>query len=264
MSLKMRTNADRRGVLKVWIFCIVCLCAAAGRPRDARVADAPRTASRADKARVADAPRTASPADNCLTCHSQSTGRAAEVVTLHQASTHGKAGVGCSDCHGGDSSQSEKANAHATNFVAKPDANGTLAMCGACHQTALAQFKTSRHFQANKNQARLDCHGAHSVGNPPESFSYTQFCAGCHGLEYLPELPKPFQDLLSVVDEVRDGFVVMKAKGRKPSTEMTSERKELRRLTAELVHPTDRVGGVERIPRIVSRGEKLKQQIKQP
>jgi len=155
------------------------------------------------------------------------------------------------------------------NFIAKPDANGTLAMCGACHQTQLAQFKSSRHFQSGKNQARLDCaecHGTHSVGNPPESFSYVQFCAGCHGLEYLPELPKQFHDLLTLVDEVRDGFVVMTAKGRNPSDEAIKQRRELRRLTAELVHSTeraDRAGGIERIPRTLSQGERLKQLIKQ-
>ncbi|MGH9837441.1 MAG: cytochrome c3 family protein [Blastocatellia bacterium] len=207
--------------------------------------------------------------DQCLRCHSTSAGRAAEVVRLHLASTHGKAAIACTDCHGGDSNQSDKAKAHAQNFIAKPDANGTLAMCGACHQTELAQFKSSRHFQSSRNQARLDCaecHGTHSVGNPPESFSYAQFCAGCHGLEYLPELPKEFQALLTIVDEVRDEFTVMAAKGRKPSDEAIKQRKELRRLTAELVHSTeraDRAGGIERIPRILTHGERLKQMIKQ-
>ncbi len=207
--------------------------------------------------------------DHCLQCHSKSTGRAAEVVRLHLASTHRKATTACADCHGGDSTQPDKAKAHAQNFIAKPDANGTLAMCGACHQAQLTQFKSGRHFQPGKKQARLDCaecHGTHSVGNPPESFSYVQFCGGCHGLEYLPELPEQFKDLLTLVDEVRDGFVMMAARRSKPSDELIKQRKELRRLTAELVHSTeraDRAGGIERIPRILTQGERLKQQIKQ-
>src|SRR5262247_1896782 len=65
-------------------------------------------------------------ADNCVNCHTQSTGRAAEVVGIHQASSHGRAGVGCDDCHGGDPAQTEKAKAHSTNFTGKPDRNATL------------------------------------------------------------------------------------------------------------------------------------------
>lgn len=203
--------------------------------------------------------------DHCLTCHSTAAGRAGEVVRIHRNSTHGRAGVGCADCHGGDPEQTEKARAHAVNFTARPDANGTLAMCGRCHQTPLTQFKSSRHFQARAGLPRLDCaecHGAHGVGNPPESFTYAQFCAGCHGLEYLPELPPSFQALLTTVDEVRDAFVMLAARGRRPAAELVASRKELRRLTAEIVHPTDLAGGLKRIPQILPKGESLMQQIK--
>src|SRR5262245_52421121 len=39
--------------------------------------------------------------ENCVKCHTQSTGRASEVVKIHLSSAHGRAGVGCNDCHGG-------------------------------------------------------------------------------------------------------------------------------------------------------------------
>lgn len=203
--------------------------------------------------------------DNCAKCHAQSTGRAAEVVGIHQASAHGRAGINCADCHGGDPAQTDKAKAHLTNFVGRPDRNGTLTVCGACHQMQFAQFKTSKHFPEKQGMPRLDCaecHGAHAVGNPPESFSIGQFCVGCHGLEYLPSLPQEFQDLLNLSDDLRDAFNRLAAKGRKTSDEAIKQRKELRQLTAEIIHPTDLKGGLMRIPQILSKGEELKKQIK--
>jgi len=204
--------------------------------------------------------------DNCVKCHSQSKGRAAEVVGIHRSSSHGRAGVGCDGCHGGDPAETDKAKAHSTNFTGKPDRVATLAVCGACHDPQLAQFKTGKHFQDKQGTPRLDCaecHGAHAVGNPPETFSLGQFCASCHGLEYLPSLPQEFQDLLNLSDDLRDEFKRSTAKGRMPSDEAIKRRKEIRRLTAEIIHPTDLKGGLTRIPQILSQGEKLKQQLHQ-
>ncbi len=202
---------------------------------------------------------------NCVKCHAQLTGRAAEVVKIHQSSTHGKAGVGCSDCHGGDPEQTDKLKAHAASFVGKPDRNTTLTVCGDCHEPQLAQFKTGKHFPEKQGIPRLDCaecHGAHSIGNQADGFSFGQFCVSCHGLEYLPALPQQFQDLLNLSDDLRDAFAQLAAKGRKPSDEAIKRRKEIRRLTAEIIHPTDFKGGLTQIPQILSQGEKLKEQIK--
>lgn len=203
--------------------------------------------------------------NNCVKCHRRATGRALEVVEIHLASTHGKNGVGCDDCHGGDAAQTDKAKAHSTNLIGKPDRNATLTMCGACHQPQLAQFKTGKHFPEKQGIPRLDCaecHGAHAIGNPPENFSFGQFCVGCHGLEYLPPLPQQFRDLLNLADDLRDEFRRLAAKGVKPSDEAIKQRKEIRRLTAELIHPTDHAGGIKQIPIILSQGEKLKQEIR--
>jgi hypothetical protein len=202
---------------------------------------------------------------NCVKCHAQSTGRAEEVVRLHSSSAHGRAGVSCDGCHGGDPTQTDKTKAHSLNFTGKPDRSATLTMCGACHAPQFAQFKTGKHFSEKQGIPRLDCsecHGAHSVGNQPETFSLGQFCVSCHGLEYLPPLPQQFQDLLNLSDDLRETFARLATRGRKPSDEAIERRKEIRRLTAEIVHPTDSKGGLTRIPHILSQGEKLKQQIK--
>jgi hypothetical protein len=136
-------------------------------------------------------------------------------------------------------------------------------MCGNCHQQQLTQFKSGRHFPERRGIPRIDCaecHGAHSIGNPPEGFVLVQYCAGCHGLEYLPALPQPFIDLLTLSDELRDAVNRRPLKDRKLSDEFINRRKEIRRLTAEIIHPTDRDGGLKRIPQILLEGEKLKQQ----
>lgn len=202
-------------------------------------------------------------ADNCVTCHSRQTDKTGQVVSIYQASTHRKASVGCDGCHGGDSSQSEKSKAHAGHFIAKPDTNATLEMCGQCHRQPLEFFKSSRHVAARPNAARLDCvecHGVHGIGAASESFRWPQFCAGCHGLEYLPQLPRPFQEMLSLSDDLREGLHRLEANGH-ASAEFTARRKEILHMISELVHQTDSRSGAERIPRILELGAALKQQI---
>ena len=200
--------------------------------------------------------------DSCIACHKQKD--ADRIVAIHQTSTHGRASIGCDGCHGGDSSQTEKARAHAQRFVGKPDSTATLQMCGKCHQKPLEFFRNSRHFAARPNVKRLDCaecHGVHGIGAASESFRWPLFCAGCHGLEYLPQLPRPFQEMLALADDLGDGLHRLEAKGRAPDAEMIRRRKEIRRLISELVHQTDARGGAERIPRILELGSDLKNRI---
>jgi hypothetical protein len=202
--------------------------------------------------------------DNCVKCHTQATGRAAEVVGIHRASTHGKANISCNGCHGGNSEQTDKLKAHTGRFIGKPERTALLMMCGNCHERQLDQFKTSRHFPESSGVPRLDCadcHGAHSIGNPPESFSFAQYCASCHGLEYLPVLAQPLQDLVALTDELTDKMRRYSAKSGSPSADFIRQRKEIRRLTAEIIHPTGQGSGIEGIGRILSEGEKLKREI---
>jgi cytochrome c3-like protein len=202
--------------------------------------------------------------DNCIACHSRQKDRVGEVVSIYKTSTHGKMNIGCDGCHGGDPSQTEKARAHTGHFIARPDTNATLEMCGNCHRQPLEFFKASRHFVAKPNVKRLDCvecHGVHGIGAASESFRWAQFCAGCHGLEYLPPLPRPFQEMLSLADDLGDGLHRLEAKGRAPRVDLTSRRKEIRHMISELVHKTDARSGVERIPRVLELGATLKQRI---
>ena len=201
--------------------------------------------------------------DSCVACHSRQKDKAGQVVSIYQTSTHSRVSVGCDGCHGGDSSQSDKSEAHAGHFIARPDTTATLEMCGACHRQALEFFKGSRHVAARPNAARLDCvecHGVHGIGAASESFRWPQFCAGCHGLEYLPQLPRPFQEMLSLADDLREGIHRLEAKGR-GSPELTARRKEIRHMISELVHKTDARAGLDRIHTVLELGWSLKTKI---
>jgi hypothetical protein len=210
------------------------------------------------------APVAAQSKDNCINCHSRLKDNAGQVVSIYQTSTHGRMSIGCDGCHGGDSSQSDKSKAHAGHFIARPDTSATIEMCGACHRQPLEFFKNSRHVAARPNAGRLDCaecHGVHGIGAASESFRWPQFCAGCHGLEYLPQLARPFQEMLALADDLREGIHRLEVNGRVPARELIERRKEIRHLISELVHQTDAKGGGERIPHILELGASLKQQL---
>ncbi len=157
----------------------------------------------------------------------------------------------CLECH----------SRHAGRFIAGRDTAATLEMCGRCHREPLESFKSSRHFAVRPNVKRLDCvecHGVHAIGAASESFRWPQFCAGCHGLEYLPPLPKQFQEMLALSDDLREGLHRLEVKGR-AQPELIARRKEIRHMISELAHKTDSRG--DSITRILELGAALKQQI---
>jgi cytochrome c553 len=193
--------------------------------------------------------------NTCVACHQPSGDQS---VALYAPSVHARNGFTCTGCHGGNARARDKAAAHAANFMGKPSPVEQLTMCGACHQQPLADFKTSLHFPRNLSAPRLvcsDCHGAHTVGSPARDFSFAMFCTNCHGLEYLPELPAAFRNLLQVADEENRLLIRFRAWGREPSTDVLASRKAVRRLIGNLVHKTDLPQGLERAPEITRLNE---------
>jgi hypothetical protein len=210
------------------------------------------------------APMAAGSEDNCVDCHSHQKDNLGDVVKIYQSSMHGRVSVGCDGCHGGESWQTDKTKAHAGRFIAKPNTSETLEMCGRCHRQPLEFFNKSRHVAARPGAGRLDCvecHGVHGIGAASDSFRWPSFCAGCHGLEYLPQLPRPFQEMLALSDDLREGIHRLEAKGRGPASELIDRRKEIRHLISEIVHKTDSKSGPERISRILDLGATLRQHI---
>lgn len=204
------------------------------------------------------APESSARADNCAACHKQQND---ESVQLFSKSTHARAMTGCDGCHAGDPAASTKQAAHADNFVGKPTPNQTLSMCGSCHTSQLAAFKTSVHFPERRGAPRMDCaqcHGAHTVGWTGRNFSFALFCTGCHGLEYLPELPREFQKMLALVDDEKDSLASLEASGRKASDEILKRRREIRRAVGEIVHSTDAKGGLQKSAQIMKLGDEFR------
>ena len=200
--------------------------------------------------------------DNCVVCHEK---RPDDPANLFRNSTHARTRKTCSSCHGGDGSASDKASAHSGRFIGQPSSNDVLAMCGACHQTALAAFKTSRHFPEHRGSSRVDCvqcHGAHTVGSPTRNFSFATYCTGCHGLEYLPGLPSEIQKTLSMLDDLTDAIRASESRGRALSSEGSQLRKEIRRSIADIVHPTDLKGGLQKAAEVQERIRGLNQAIR--
>jgi len=189
--------------------------------------------------------------NTCISCHQQTGDQS---IALYNRSIHLRNAITCVDCHGGDYKAPDKAAAHGAGFVGKPSPVEQLRMCGACHQQPLAEFKIGSHFPKNLSVPRLtcrDCHGAHTVGSSARDISYATFCTNCHGLEYLPELPAGFRNLLQIADEENGLLNRFRAWGRNPSNDLLASRKEIRRIIGNLVHKTDMRQGLERAPEIV-------------
>ncbi|HXG67353.1 MAG TPA: ammonia-forming cytochrome c nitrite reductase subunit c552 [Blastocatellia bacterium] len=196
--------------------------------------------------------------DSCAACHQKQEGN---VVELFSHSVHAQKGIACSRCHGGDSSATDKQAAHSGRFVGQPSSEQVLTICGSCHREQLATFKTSRHFPERRGVTRVDCvqcHGAHTVGSPKRNFSFAYYCSGCHGLEYLPELPSDFLKMLNLADDLTEAMNARANAGAAPAEEAIQRRKEISRMIARIVHGTDLKGGGEEIPRIVESGNALK------
>ena len=143
----------------------------------------------------------------CVSCHSSLGGEFAAPVTAEQNSVHHQHGLSCSDCHGGDPTQTdpERAMNPAAGFVARPGPQDIPRFCGRCHSNAVymkrfdpslrvdqeAEYHTSVHGQLlrtgdGKVATCISCHGYHGVlpVSDPEAPVYpthvAQTCGKCH------------------------------------------------------------------------------------
>src|SRR5262249_54318869 len=187
----------------------------------------------------------------CFACHQKN---GDETVGLFLSSTHARRSISCKECHGGDATATDKQTAHGQNFIGKPTANQILEMCSACHKGVMDVFKTSLHFPEKIQQSRLtctQCHGTHTIGKLTKPSEFAVTCTNCHGLEYLPALPEPLQKILKMDDEVRDALSDLERENRKPSEEISKQRRELRHQIAEIVHATSTKSAIEKAPIIL-------------
>ena len=127
---------------------------------------------------------------SCVECHRslRETPALSHNFTDWQSSVHAKSGVECQSCHGGDATQSAKAQAHAGMLPStKPKSpiyyTEIPATCGKCHSPEFAAFRKSAHYkelQRNGNGPNcVTCHGA-MANHVIDSHSMQMTCSLCH------------------------------------------------------------------------------------
>jgi len=153
--------------------------------------------------------------NTCYDCHLAVNERQKAISEEWANSIHGKGGIGCADCHGGDptSDQVTVAMSVEAGYIGTPGRERTVGMCGSCHSDPnrmrsynlptdqYSKYWTSVHGQrlASARDDRvaicIDCHGSHTVKKVSDSTSpvyptnVPKLCASCHADA---ELMKPY------------------------------------------------------------------------
>lgn len=168
-------------------------------------------------------------------------------------SAHGRAGVGCEKCHGGDPSTFESFLAHQGILSAQNPASPVNRVnlpktCGGCHPGPFAAFQKSRHYDLLR-EGDLDtptcvtCHG--NVGAfllSPKSL-YAE-CADCHAAGKVAprgDFPSEGKIVLTSVREVRASLdeaaaLIKRVKDKVRRESLETELEDARAPLLEAVH----------------------------
>ncbi len=144
--------------------------------------------------------------NTCYDCHLELGDQLTDIAQMWIESVHGKAGIGCADCHGGDPNTDEMKLAMQTEsgYIGVPPRLVTPQICGGCHSDVermrsyklptdqYAKYTQSVHGKKlrQNNDTRVaictDCHGSHNVKKGSDStapiypVNVPELCAGCH------------------------------------------------------------------------------------
>jgi predicted CXXCH cytochrome family protein len=145
--------------------------------------------------------------NTCLDCHSMLDGPQGAPAKLFKDDIHGHRGFGCADCHGGDPTNDDMAQAmsKARGFKGKIARTAVPQLCGRCHSDAnlihkfkpqqrvdqYAQYQTSVHGQRSAKGDTavancVDCHSVHNIRETRDALSpvhplrLPETCARCH------------------------------------------------------------------------------------
>ena len=103
-----------------------------------------------------------------------------EGFAAFKASTHGS--LGCTTCHGGVDSTSDKTLAHSADFVKHPS-KSNLETCSGCHASIVDGFENSLHFEGwGQKNSQMKRYGVASFEELPEGIrhGYQGNCETCH------------------------------------------------------------------------------------
>ena len=145
-------------------------------------------------------------ADSCVDCHKDLPEPLGPPVGGMKTDVHGKVGLSCAACHGGDPNDPDLTAMDARKgFVGKPTAERIPGFCGRCHADEnlvrrfnpqlptdqLAQYGTSVHGRRlaegdTKVATCVSCHGVHGIlpvkdaRSPVYPSNVANTCARCH------------------------------------------------------------------------------------
>ncbi len=140
--------------------------------------------------------------ESCIECHKNPAFRVQHpnlyrYYTDWLESRHKKAGVKCSNCHGGNPSAADKHEAHKGGLLPS-DSNSKVyyknlpTTCGQCHQRIYDNFVQSKHYKALlKDEVAPHCATCHGSINSKAYFTsiISATCENCHNGRN-PDLPK--------------------------------------------------------------------------
>lgn len=158
----------------------------------------------------------------CASCHFANPYREPAQSHLHDwdVSPHGREGVGCESCHGGDSTTFESFLAHrdvlnSANPASPVHRTQLPRTCGSCHVGPYTNFQQSRHFELlGAGDARgptcTTCH--HSVrANLLSPRSLEQRCESCHGPEGVAPRPGRAAEARALIEGISEVRASMRA-----------------------------------------------------
>lgn len=127
---------------------------------------------------------------SCVACHSgiQHSGALEHGFLDWQGSIHGRSGIECQACHGGDASRTRKEDAH-RGVLSSRDPESRIYFtripetCGSCHSSELRAFQKSAHRKELGRGGRapncVTCHGS-MADHVLSSKDMEMTCALCH------------------------------------------------------------------------------------
>ena len=162
--------------------------------------------------------------NRCADCHfANPMAPAAEHLMEWARSTHGRNGVGCEKCHGGDADTFETLPAHrgilnSANPSSPVNERNLAATCGTCHAGEFVAYQKSRHYELmSKGDFRVPgcttCHGAAGSRGSSSPKTLESQCKQCHNLNGIAkksEVPEQARAMYEAVNESRSVLNVAK------------------------------------------------------
>lgn len=207
-------------------------------------------------------------ATSCYNCHETLSRQYGRPAREHITSAHYRATVTCHECHGGDPTQDDIDLAHnlEMGFVATLEAEEMNTNCGSCHAKEVEFFVASKHYPDHEGVRKVtcvECHGSHDIGARREDFLWTKNCAQCHDLEQVPDLPASLVAMTDSKDALHTALRQLRFKlNNQPfPPEVMEPYREVRQLSADVVHKTHAEGIDAQMNEIVEKNKALEAKI---